>query len=392
MNNRVFITDGHWRKTLAAVRGLGQEGVRVTVGETTRLATAIFSRYCRESVAYPSPVHHPSDFLDHLRKALTKKPYQMLLPMEDETVSLLSRHLNEFSRLTYLPIVPFEKWNIAHRKDHILRLAERLGIPIPKTWYVQDLGQINMLKDRIPYPAVIKPVTGSGAVGIRYPKNPVEFIRDYQSVHMRFPFPLVQERIPSKGTGYGASFLFNEAGEVKASFMHKRLREYPPTGGASTLRESVRRDDIRDMGRALLKALDWYGVAMVEFKLDPRDNIPKLMEVNPRFWGSLSLAISAGVNFPYLLYRMSKGNDFQPVEQYSLGKRCRWLLPGDILHYIHNPHRKNLSPSFFRFWDRDTTYDILSLYDPLPVLGRIMTPLTFFYDHDMKKRLIKRKK
>ena len=115
------------------------------------------------------------------------------------------------------------------------------------------------------------------------------------------------------------------------------------------------------------------------------------MEINPRFWGSLHLSIIAGVNFPYLLYRLSRGETFEPVERYKLGVRCRWMLPGDILHFIYNRRRASLIPDFFRFGDRNTSYDILSFSDPLPVLGRLLTPLTFFYDHDMKHRLRKRK-
>jgi predicted ATP-grasp superfamily ATP-dependent carboligase len=392
MRSEVFITDGHWRKSLAAVRGLGKQGIRVTVGETTRLATSAFSRYCHRIVVYPSPVHQPLEFLDYLYSILSQKAYQMLLPMEDPTIALLAQHLDTFARYTYIPIVPFKKWENAHRKDNVLQLAEKLGIPIPKTWFIKDLADLQTITEGLPYPVVIKPTKSSGAVGVSYPKNSSELIKNYLSVHNRFPFPLIQELIPPEGTGYGASFLFNEKGQVKASFVHKRLREYPTTGGASTLRESVKRNDILEMGRSLLEALEWFGVAMVEFKLDPRDGIPKLMEINPRFWGSLSLAIAAGVNFPFLLYRMSRGEDIDPVERYHVGKRCRWLLPGDILHYIHNPNRKALSPSFFQFRDPDTVYDILSLHDPLPVLGRLLTPLTFFYDQDMKTRLRKRKK
>ena len=183
----------------------------------------------------------------------------------------------------------------------------------------------------------------------------------------------------------------DEKGRVKASFVHRRLREYPVLGGASTLRESVRHDEIRDMALTLVKALDWYGVAMVEFKVDPRDGIPKLMEINPRFWGSLSLAVEAGVNFPYLLLRMSRGEDFTPVEQYQVGKKCRWLLPGDILHFIYNPRRARLVREFSHFRDGETAYDIVSLKDPLPALARILTPLTFLYDPDMRQRLKERK-
>jgi predicted ATP-grasp superfamily ATP-dependent carboligase len=391
MNSEVFVTDGHWRKSLAAVRALGRKGIRVTVGESTRLATAAFSKYCHRAVIYPSPHHRTSEFVNFLFKSLSRGSYQMLLPMEDKTLDLISQYHSEFSRLTYLPVVSFEKLQFAQRKDKILQLAETLGIPIPKTWYVDDISQINILKNSLSYPVVIKPQVSSGAVGMSYPKNPGDLMKQYLSIHQRFPYPLIQELIPHEGPGYGASFLLDEKGQVKASFVHKRLREYPVTGGASTLRESVRHDDIRDMARALLNALDWFGVAMVEFKVDPRDGLPKLMEINPRFWGSLSLAVEAGVNFPYLLYRMSRGENFSPVEHYQIGKRCRWFLPGDILHFIYNPRRRSLVPEFFHFWDKNTSYDILSLKDFLPVLGRVLTPLTFIYDPDMKERLKKRK-
>lgn len=392
MSSDVFLTDAHWRKSLAAVRALGVNGIRITAGESTRLATAAFSRYCHRTVVYPSPLFNPAKFVSFLLRELSRHSYQMLLPMEDETTFLISKFHSEFSRRTYLPIPPLEKLQFANCKDKILKLAEDKGIPIPKTWYIDDITQLNDLKASLPYPVVIKPKNSAGAVGVSYPKNSDELIKQYLTVHQRFPYPLIQERIPSHGNGYGASFLMGKSGDVKASFVHKRLREYPVTGGASTLRESVRNDDVRDMAHTLLKALDWFGVAMVEFKMDPRDGIPKLMEINPRFWGSLSLAVAAGVNFPYLLLKMSRGENFKPVEHYQIGKKCRWLLPGDILHFIFNPKRMDLLPGFFNFWDKQTSYDILSLKDPLPILGRMLTPLTFLYDPDMKHRLKQRTK
>jgi hypothetical protein len=165
---------------------------------------------------------------------------------------------------------------------------------------------------------------------------------------------LVQERIPKEGDSLGVSALFDENSRVKAAFVHRRLREYPITGGPSTLRESVSRPEILELGLSLLKALDWFGVAMVEFKMDPRDDTPKLMEVNPRFWGSLQLAISSGV------------------------------------HFIRNPNRLHLSPSFFDFFNENTCYDIIAREDPLPVLGRVLTLLTLLYDRDMRRFLAPR--
>ncbi len=391
MNYDVLITDGHWRKSLAAVRGLGQEGVRVAGGESTWPATGFFSKYCRKRLIYPSLLFEPEKFIEFLLKELKSQNYRILIPMEDATCNLIAANHEDVGNLTYLPLINKEKLEFVQRKDNVLQLAAGIGIPIPETFYIKDLDQLSELKDQLPYPVVIKPKTGAGAEGIIYSFKPGNLIADYLKVHRLYPFPLIQEKIAGNGPGFGASFLMDENSRVMASFVHKRLREYPVTGGASTLRESVLQDEVRQMGEALLKKLGWFGVAMVEFKYDIKDQTYKLMEINPRFWGSLALAIRAGVNFPYLLYKMACKEKFKPVEKYKIGQRCRWLLPGDMLHFIHNPNRAGLKPGFFNFFDRQTTYDIISLKDPMPIIGRILTPLTFLYDQDMQCRLAKRK-
>jgi predicted ATP-grasp superfamily ATP-dependent carboligase len=126
----------------------------------------------------------------------------------------------------------------------------------------------------------------------------------------------------------------------------------------------------------------------VEFKMDPRDNQPKLMELNPRFWGSLALAVHAGVDFPYLLYRMAMGEDLTPIRDYASGVRCRWLLPGDILHFLTNPRRFHMKPSFFRC--QGTHDDILSWRDPLPALGTFLTLFSLLWDKDLRRFLKRR--
>ena len=90
---------------------------------------------------------------------------------------------------------------------------------------------------------------------------------------------------------------------------------------------------IKKITRKLFKGLRWNGVAMVEFKIDKRDNLPKLMEINPRFWGSLALPIYAGVDYPYLLFQLARGEKVKKVEQYKVGVKARWLLLGDLLWF-----------------------------------------------------------
>jgi predicted ATP-grasp superfamily ATP-dependent carboligase len=385
--SRVLITDGHWRKTLAATRALGRYNLHVMVGESTFLSTAGFSRYCRQKIVYPSAHSKPLAFVDFLYRSCRRHAIQMLLPMEDETMDLLAEHRKRFAGLTALPIASQDKLRAARNKGWVLRKAKTLGIPVPQTWFIHDLSQLDEIRQHLPYPVVVKPNIGSGALGVAYPRNSQELLDQYLAIHRRFPFPLIQEQIPRQGPGYGASFLLDEKGAIKASFVHKRLREYPVSGGASTARISIKNDQIRDMAASLLKAMDWYGIAMVEFKMDPRDNTPKLMEINPRFWGSLALAIESGVNFPYLLYKMARGEAFEPVDTYRLGVTCRWLLPGDLLHFIHNPERSKISADFFRFRGNNLRYDIVSLRDPLPAVVKMLSPLTFLYDADMQARM-----
>ena len=409
----VLVTDGHFRKTLAVVRSLGRKGVHVTVGERTFFNTSFFSKYCARRLIYPSPQRSPNQFIEFLLKEIKKNHYDCLFPMEEETLLLLAKYHSEISQYTCLLIPDLKKIEFVRDKRNLIQFAEKIGIPAPRTFYAppsrtlplegggegggapfliqgKGMDQLNFSLDSIPLPAVIKPRISSGSFGIVYVKKREDLIPSYQSVHERYPFPMIQEWIPDGEGTFGLSALFDEASNIKAAFIHKKLRMYPVQGGPSTLREGVEHPQVMELGLSLLKSLNWVGVGMVEFKVDPRDGIPKLMELNPRFWGSLQLAIVSGVDFPYLILRMARRESFEPILNYALGKRCRWLLLGDILHFLNNPRRFHLRPSFFHFFDPNTSYDIISKDDPLPLLGSVATFFTFLYDPEMKRFLERR--
>jgi predicted ATP-grasp superfamily ATP-dependent carboligase len=384
---RAFVTDGQWRKTLAVVRSLGEKGIEVTVGENTRLATSLFSKYATKRVVYPSPRTKPDVFIEFLINELKQNSYDILFPMEEETLLIIAKNKDRFSRLTYFLIPDYEKIEFARNKKNIIQKARELDISCPKTWFIEDIDEIEKIVGEIEYPVVIKPQVSFGSYGIKRAINEEELISKYKEVHKIYPLPLIQESIPQEGEALGVSALFNKDSELRAVFVHKRLREYPITGGPSTLRESVKNPKVQEMGLKLLKALNWVGVAMVEFKVDPRDGEPKLMEVNPRFWGSLQLAILSGVNFPCFIYRMAKEGDIKPVLDYKIGVRCRWMFPGDFLHFFSNLRRFRWTPGFFNF---RTNYDILSLKDLGPTLGRVLSVYSLLSQKEMRRLLFRR--
>jgi hypothetical protein len=217
---------------------------------------------------------------------------------------------------------------------------------------------------------------------------------------------LVQERI--EGPGLGGFFLAVD-GRVVSSFAHRRLREKPPTGGVSVLRESAPlAPDILQHSYALLRHFEWTGVAMIEFKQDARTGAPYLMEINGRFWGSLQLAIDSGVDFPRLLVDASTGarrreagvsalrtgEEAQPRTEpgegapapYELGVRSRWLW-GDVDHLLwiltaprgyrdRNPDLPGRLRALGRFllpWTPGQRLEVLRLDDPRPFLRESAT-------------------
>jgi predicted ATP-grasp superfamily ATP-dependent carboligase len=187
---------------------------------------------------------------------------------------------------------------------------------------------------------------------------------------------LLQRRIVGPGSGI---FLLVWDGKLVASFAHRRLREKPPAGGVSVYSESVPADPMLvEQGFRLLCHFGWQGVAMLEFKTDRSTGRRYLMEVNGRLWGSLQLAVDAGVDFPALLVGCALGDT--PVSPgYRVGMRNRWWW-GDVDHLLTRlrrsaadlglppgaPSRGQVLLDFLRVWRPGDRNEILRLTDPMP--------------------------
>lgn len=384
LTGRVLILDGRQRSTLAAVRSLGSRGIEVTVGEDEIPCLASKSKYTSHFFKYASPRIDPKGFITDLVNELERRKYDMILPMTDITMYLATNEFENLTRLTDMPVAPKDSFVRASDKAEIIRLSQNLGIPVPKTFIVDNVNELNGIKSELKFPLVIKPrqskyLTADGWIdlGVDYASSFDDLDEKMRKFENLPSLPMLQERVT--GPGIGAFLLFNH-GVEKAVFFHRRIREKPPSGGVSVLRESMAPDPvIREYSVKLLKALDWHGVAMVEFKLDDRDNTPRIMEINARFWGSLQLAIDAGVDFPYMLFESTKNGDVASVFDYRIGVKSRWLL-GDFDHLLSrvfkSDERLNLPPEypgrlktlfeFLKFYQTGTKYEVLRLNDPGP--------------------------
>jgi predicted ATP-grasp superfamily ATP-dependent carboligase len=365
----VLLTDARGRKALSAARALGRRRVRVLTCDSTRLVAARASRYVERHLVLPVPERDPEGFVAAVADLARREPGLVCFPLEDPTLEVLSSARDRL-RDVRLPIAPSEAIAAALDKHAATGRAASLGLPVPRT--VFPAGPEDMDRARaLDFPVVVKPRRGWGAQGVTVVARRGDLDAAYQRAAAVFPRPFVQERVPPGGWAYGVSCLFNERGALRANFVHRRLREYPPGGGPSTLRASVLRPDLLEQSTRLLSALGWRGFAMVEWKTDPRDGTTRFLEVSPRFVGSLELAVQCGVDFPSLLYDVATTGDCTEVRGYTVGQLCRWLLPGDLLHFLANPGRWHLQPSFFRFRDPSLSYDDWARDDPWPSLAQV---------------------
>ena len=346
--------------------------MHVICADSVRCATAFYSRYCNEKLVHPEL--QSDTFLDFMIHWLSQNHCDVIFPLDDDVLDVLSENRSLLPNPDALLLPDHATVTKANDKSWLVPYASRLGVPVPNTIIIETDKDLNQLPN-IELPAVVKPPHGSGSSGIVRIARAGELEAMCKAALSKGKRLLVQEQIPQEGEGLGYFALYDRDRRLVAQFMHRRLREYPLSGGPSTLRESIWNDDLARQSRNLLDSLGWVGPAMVEYKNDPRDGIPKLMEINPRFWGSIALPIFSGVNFPVMAAKLTAAEPVDKVTSYSIGKKARWLWPGDLLHLISSVRKRQWPKDFFKFFDSDTCYDILSLTDPFPAVGLLLSTI-----------------
>jgi len=276
---KVLVTYGWNRIAYIILRSLATKGINVYVGDSSPLAMSRMSKYCKGFVKYPSFYEDPKGFVTSIVDFCRKNKIGVYFPVHEETF-VAARFVDLFEESDIIvPVTDFDKLVKVHRKDTVIKYAESLGIPVPKTFKPKTFQEAEELLDECVYPLVIKQINTNSAKGVFY-------------AHSREEALDILRRIQGD---------------------KKRLREKTYTGGTSTLRVGTRNALLEEYAIHLLKSLKWHGVAMVEFKYNEDEKKAWLLEVNPRFWGSLALPVASGVDFPYLLYSIAANGDVAPL-------------------------------------------------------------------------------
>lgn len=273
-------------------------------------------------------------------------------------------------------------------KNRTLEIAEANGLDVPKSWQPQANEKFAHHAEALSYPVVVKwadpPAMthilshfGLELVKAEHAASATELLAILERYTPLREWPLVQSYCPGFGLG---QMLHMEDGKATLEFQHRRLHEWPPEGGVSTLCAAMPQSEHAAQmkkSKALLAAMGWSGPAMVEYRHDPRTGKYWLMEVNGRFWGSLPLARHCGAEFAWEQYCRAVPGVPKQKPQALRVRRARFMIPetrrlAKILFGtapIANFRRRRiatLATYVAGFFDPRMRYYVFSLSDPMP--------------------------
>lgn len=373
----LLIGDG--RQALPFLRALKRAGHHVAIACQGRLSIPYFSRYPDRRLLWANYSQDPGTFTSQLLCYLRRHRPDVTLALEDIPAGILSRNKAQALRYTHVSVPDPEVFDLAADKAKTMAFCMANDIPCPRTYFpdYQDLESILALA---PMPLMVKPRRGIGAIGLHRVYSGEELRKHYPLLRERYGELIIQELIPLEGgTQFQAEAFLSADSKMKACLVIAKPRFFPVTGGTSSANVTIWRPDIQQTVRRLLEGIGWQGAADVDLILDPRDNVPKVLEINPRVTAGIKIGFVAGIDYADLDLRLATGRPVPEIPSYRLGV-CLRNLSMEALWYLFSDRqaRRSSRPPFFHFFGRDVYYQNFGLDDPMPAVGFLLSRIVKF--------------
>ena len=330
---RVLVTDGEFKHTLGIVRALAARGHEVHLLARSGRAPAVHSQAVHSW--YPAPAADTPGLGARVLELAERLRPVAFLPVGSGAMAAADRMRDRLAPAGITAALPpAGSFAVANDKEKTAALARTAGVATPGERLVADVAAAREAAGALGLPMILKSAREEGRKALRYVRRIEDVDSAFRDVRaIATAGVLAQEFVP--GEGYGFSALYWNGRRVRHC-MHRRVREWPPTGGTSACAESLPdAPALERAGTAVLDALQWHGVAMVEFKGSLSGEL-KLMEVNAKFWGSHDVALAAGVDFPGDLVALLEGRTLPPQPPVK-PVRFAWPLGGDLWHALAAP-------------------------------------------------------
>ena len=378
---KVLLLEGFSRQSLPMMKYLHKCGCFLATYNSSRLDVGFVSRYPDKKYLLPWNREDEKESLKYLIELISNEKFDVVIPTTDFSASLCSKHKKELLSYAQIAVNDWDVFQLAYNKMNTMLACIQCGVPCPKT-LLNAHSLSDLLSQKIEYPVVMKPCIGYGSIGFHIIKNEEELIQKYEKTKKEFGELLIQEYIPQTDIQYKCEMLIDKNGNVKSAVVFNKVRWYPIDGGSTCCSATVDRPDIINYCSKLLKHIKWVGYADVDLIQDPRDNTPKVMEINPRITASVKICFYAGVDFAKQIIQQELGKDIEQYNSYILDRRLRYFHT-DLLWFFKSKNRFKSKPSWFS-WYR-TVDQIWSWADPIPWFSYTIQCLKK-YKKESKKR------
>lgn len=378
-NKRVLLLEGYGRQILPYLKEYKKLGCKTTVICGSKLDLAYVSRYVDKRIIGICDMDRPDETEKFVVETIKSGQFDVVVPMGDFAAKILSKNKEELKEFASIAVNDYDVFERALDKLSVMKVCQDNGIPCPKTLFGVSLPQ-HVAESKLTYPLVVKPRSDCGARGFFVFHGEMDFFKYAENIDLTKC--VIQEYIPQTNKNMSVGLFIDSDGNLKSSYMYASRRWYPLKGGTGTLNELIDRPDVVEMCYQLARIMKLSGTIGFDLIDDPRDGVPKIIEINPRVLACAKIGFEAGVNQAQQL--LEKELSF-PVTEYKTKKIELFVRMSqiDMLWFIKSPGRFRGNPSWFRVRNvRDQTF---SFSDPLPWFAFLLRGLTHF-GKEMEKR------
>lgn len=325
---QALVTDTHIHSSVWGLRGLGRAGVRTLAMAPRRRAAGPWSSYAAGHAIGPDVCADPAGFVEAVLAAVLRHGPLVVYPGQEESIDALLR-ADALPEQLVLPYPDAAALGAVRDKAALHDIADAAGVVVPATLYSGPVAGLDA--GLVDGPAVLKAQRKGTPLGVaRVVERPeqaealLEQLDPGEAV-------LLQERLG--GELAAVALVIDRDGGLVGRFQQRTLRTWPAEAGPSAMAVGIEPDEeLAERLAGALAARGYWGLAQIQYLTGPSG--PALIDINPRFYGTLSLAIASGVNLPALWHGVVCGEPSRPVAAYRTGVVYRHL-EYDLMAALH---------------------------------------------------------
>ena len=371
---RVLVLEGYCKQVLPFLRGFKEQGCEVSVLCGSKWDCGYVSRIPDHKILGVCDLHKPEESEKYIVELIKTGKFDLVFPPFEFSARILAHNKEELSKYAIICANDKDVFDRANDKNEVMRVCMENNLPCPKTLF--DVAKPeDVSKGGLNYPIIIKPRSMYGARGFHVFNNEADFTSYVEDNHIYIKDYVVQECVPLDSHVIAGNVYVDREGEIKSSFIYDSIHLYPEDGGTSTMNVIIDRKDIHETCAALVKKMNLRGVIGIDLMIDKRDNIAKVIEINPRASHAITIGFLSGFNLCQQILEDAYG---LPVTLFDKSDTnlCLRIGQTDMLWFLKSKNRFKKSPRKLGF--KKVKEQMFYWDDPLPWFAFLLEGLKDF--------------